>query len=124
MSKSILARRPGRRAALLSAAAVAAAGLFAAAAPAGADITLGPARADGLPGYIVDDEGVAIAPCDTATPVRDCGAAFDPADPAYWDAGGDAGPIRLVYSVSSPAGGRIARFTGSVTTKAIARMPR
>ena len=116
MSKSILARRPGRRsAALLSAAAVAAAGLLAAAVPAGAVITLGPPRAsDGLPAYVVDDEGLAIAPCDTGNFL--CGGAFDPADPAYWDAGGDAGPIRLVYSVSSPAGGRIARFTGDGLT--------
>jgi hypothetical protein len=117
MSKSILARRPGRRsAALLSAAAVAAAGLFAAT-PAGAVITLGPPRAsDGLPAYIVDGEGVAIAPCDTATPVRDCGGAFDPTDPTYWDAGGNAGPIKVSYSVSSPVGGRISRFTGSALT--------
>jgi hypothetical protein len=118
MSKSILARRPGRRsAALLSAAAGAAAGLFAAASPAGAVINLGPPRAsDGLPAYIVDGEGIAIAPCDTATPVRDCGGVFDPTDPTYWDAGGNAGPIKLAYSVSSPIGGRIARFTGSALT--------
>jgi hypothetical protein len=113
MSKSILTRRAGRRpSALLSAAAVAAAGLFAAAAPASAVISLGPDRADGLPAYVVDGQGVAVAPCDTGTGL--CGGPFDPADPAYWDAGGDAGPIRLVYSVSSPAGGRIARFTGNV----------
>jgi hypothetical protein len=92
---------------------MAAAGLFAAT-PAGASVTLGPDRGDGLPAYIVDAEGLAVAPCDTNTGV--CGGAFDPADPAYWDAGGDAGPIRLVYSVSSPAGGRIARFNGSGLT--------
>lgn len=115
MSKSILTRRAGRRpAAILSAAAVAAAGVFAAAAPAGAVITMGPPRAaDGLPAYIVDGQGIAIAPCDTATPVRDCGGVFDPADPTYWDAGGNAGPIKVAYSVSSPKGGRISRFTGS-----------
>ena len=114
MRISTLTRRRGARsAALLSAAAVDAAGLFAAG-PSGAAVTLGPNRPDGLPAYIVDGEGVAIAPCDTNTAI--CGGAFDAADPAYWDAGGDAGPIRLVYSVSSPAGGRIARFDGSGLT--------
>lgn len=115
MSKIILTRRAGRRSTtLLSAVAVAAAGVFVAAVPAGAVITLGPPRAsDGLPAYIVDEEGIAIAPCDTATPVRDCGGAFDPTDPTYWDAGGNAGPIKVAYSVSSPRGGRISRFTGS-----------
>jgi hypothetical protein len=77
-----------------------------------AAVTLGPDRGDGLPAYIVDEQGLAVAPCDTNTGI--CGGAFDPADPAYWDAGGNAGPIKLVYSVSSPAGGRIARFTGTV----------
>lgn len=113
MTFRIFSRRPGRRSAgLLSVAAVAATVLVSTAGSASAVVTLGPARADGLPAYVVDGQGVAIAPCDTGTGV--CGGPFDPADPAYWDAGGDAGPIRLVYSVSSPAGGRIARFTGNV----------
>ena len=100
-----------RSTALLSAAVVAVSGIVATMGASNAAVTLGPDRADGLPAYIVDDEGLAIAPCDTNTGI--CGGVFDPADPAYWDAGGDAGPIRLVYSVSAPAGGRIARFTGS-----------
>lgn len=101
-----------RSTALLSAAVVAASGIVATMGASNAAVTLGPDRAsDGLPAYVVDGQGLAIAPCDTGTGV--CGGVFDPADPAYWDAGGDAGPIRLTYSVSSPAGGRIARFTGS-----------
>jgi hypothetical protein len=104
-----------RSAALLSAAVVAASGIVATMGASNAAVTLGPDRAsDGLPAYVVDGQGLAIAPCDTGTGV--CGGVFDPADPAYWDAGGDAGPIKLVYSVSSPAGGRIARFTGSALT--------
>jgi len=103
-----------RSTALLSAAVLAAGGIIATMGTANARVTLGPDRGDGLPAYIVDGEGVAVAPCDTGTGL--CGGAFDPADPAYWDAGGDAGPIhgiKIVYSVSSPAGGRIARFTGA-----------
>jgi hypothetical protein len=107
-------RRGARSTALLSAAVLAASGIVATMGAANAGITIGPDRGDGLPAYIVDGQGVAVAPCDTNTAV--CGGAFDPADPAYWDAGGDAGPIRLVYSVSSPAGGRIARFTGDALT--------
>jgi hypothetical protein len=110
MRISSLTRR--RSTALLSAAVVAASGIVATMGASNAAVTLGPDRAsDGLPAYVVDAQGVAIAPCDTGTGV--CGGVFDPTDPAYWDAGGDAGPIRLTYSVSSPAGGRIARFTGS-----------
>jgi hypothetical protein len=91
---------------------VAVSGIVATMGASNAAVTLGPDRAsDGLPAYVVDEQGLAVAPCDTNTGV--CGGAFDPTDPAYWDAGGDAGPIRLTYSVSSPAGGRIARFTGS-----------
>jgi hypothetical protein len=102
-----------RSTALLSAAVVAVTGIVATMGASDASVRLGPTggRADGLPAYIVDGQGVAVAPCDTGTAI--CGGVFDPTDPAYWDAGGDAGPIRLVYSVSSPAGGRIARFTGS-----------
>lgn len=101
-----------RSAALISAAVLTTGGLVASMGAASAGITLGPStRPDGLPNYIVDAQGLAVAPCDTGTAV--CGGAFTPADPAYWDAGGDAGPIKLVYSVSSPAGGRIARFVGS-----------
>ena len=104
-----------RSTALLSAAVVAASGIVATMGVSNAAVTLGPDRpADGLPAYIVDDQGLAVAPCDTDTGI--CGGAFDPTDPAYWDAGGAAGPIKLVYSVSSPAGGRIARFTGSALT--------
>src|SRR5215212_10115219 len=89
-----------RSTALISAAVVAASGIVATMGASNAAVTLGPDRAsDGLPAYVVDAQGVAIAPCDTGTGV--CGGVFDPADPAYWDAGGDAGPIRLTYSVSS-----------------------
>ena len=107
-------RRGAKSTALLSAAVVAASAIVATMGAANAGVTVGPNRPDGLPQYVVDGEGLAIAPCDTNTGV--CGGAFDPTDPAYWDAGGDAGPIRLVYSVSSAAGGRIARFTGSGLT--------
>ena len=104
-----------RSAALLSAAVVAVSGIVATMGASNAAVTLGPDRAsDGLPAYVVDEQGLAVAPCDTNTGI--CGGAFDPTDPAYWDAGGNAGPIKLVYSVSSPAGGRIARFTGSALT--------
>jgi hypothetical protein len=106
--------RRAKTAALLSAAVVAASGIVATMGASNAAVTLGPDRADGLPEYVVDAQGLAVAPCDTETGI--CGGAFDATDPAYWDAGGDAGPIRLVYSVSSPAGGRIARFTGSALT--------
>ena len=109
MRTTQLTRR--RTTALLSAAVLAASGIAATMGVANAGVTLGPDRGDGLPAYIVDGEGLAVAPCDTNTAI--CGGAFDPADPAYWDAGGDAGGIKLTYSVSSPAGGRIARFTGS-----------
>jgi hypothetical protein len=103
--------KPRRSTALLSAAVVAVSGIVATMGASNAAVTLGPDRADGLPAYVVDGQGLAVAPCDTNTAI--CGGAFDPADPAYWDAGGAAGPIKLIYSVSSPAGGRIARFTGS-----------
>ena len=113
MRTTKLTRR--RSTALLSAAVLTASGIVASMGVANAGVTLGPPRAsDGLPAYIVDGQGVAVAPCDTGTGI--CGGAFTPADPAYWDAGGDAGGIKLVYSVSSPAGGRISRFVGSNLT--------
>ena len=86
-------RRGAKSTALLSAAVLAASAIVATMGAASAGVTVGPDRTPmGFRTTSWTAEGLAVAPCDTNTGV--CGGAFDPADPAYWDAGGDAGPIR------------------------------
>lgn len=98
--KSFARRRGARSLVLLSAAALAVTGLITTAVPAGAALTRGPGvTADGLPTSFHDDQGLAVAPCDAGAVL--CGAGFDPTDATYFEAGADAGPIRIVYSLTA-----------------------
>jgi len=110
MKRNTFARRQGRMpAALLSVAALATTGLIAAAVPAGAVVTAGPDRADGLPQFFGDAAGLAAGPCEDAVI---CEGGFDPADGVYFDAGAEVGPISAIYSVGAgldpDAGGALA----------------
>jgi hypothetical protein len=108
-----------RFAALLSVGAMAVTGVTAIAAPAGAVVTAGPDRADGLPQYFRDAAGLAAGPCEDAVV---CEGGFDPADGVYFDAGAEVGAISAIYSVGAgldpDAGGalaidNVARFTAT-----------
>ena len=105
MSKSTFARRQGRRpAALLSVAALATTGLIAAAAPAGAAVTPGgQADQNGRPGFVRDDQGIALTLCTNAVNCEPVDQA-DPLHGGYFAAEATAGAVTAIFGIETAAG--------------------
>jgi methionine-rich copper-binding protein CopC len=105
MNKHAFVRRQDLRSSvLLSVAALATTGMIAAAAPAGAAVTTGGgADARNRPGFVRDDQGIALALCADAVNCEPADAA-DPLHGGYFAAEAAVGPFRIIFGIETAAG--------------------
>lgn len=99
--------RPGRfrpMSAILSATALTATSLLAAAGPANAVITAGGAEdAEGRPAFVRDAEGVALQLCTADEPACEAADPLDPLHGGYFGAEAEAGPFLAIYGIETAA---------------------